>query len=115
MRRSPSKSYPNPNSHTGRSRYVPSVLVSPLHTQTHTRMESEDILRVSVIRSSQELFPNHQNIHRPPSKSNPNPNSHTGRSRYVPSVLVSPLHTPTHTRMEREDRPKALEIRPSQQ
>src|SRR5690606_40873007 len=51
------------------------------HTQTHTRMEREDILRVSVIRSSQELFPNHQNIHRPPSKSNANPNCHTGRSR----------------------------------
>src|SRR5690606_373515 len=69
------------------------------------REESEDIPKVFVIRSSQELFPNHQYMHKPPSKSYPNPNSHTGRSRYVASVLVSPLHTQTHTRTESDSLP----------
>src|SRR5690606_16878499 len=47
---------------TGRSRYVPSVLVSPSHTQTQTR------------KHSQEQTPDHQHLRRPPGKSNPNPN-----------------------------------------
>ena len=65
------------------------------------REENEDIPKAFAMRSSQEQVPNHQKIRRPPGKSY----SPTGRSRYVPSVLVSPSHTqthpPTHTRTER--------------
>src|SRR5690554_6058139 len=95
MHKPPSKSYSNPHPHTGRSRNFPSVLVSPLHTPTHTRTqsrvrmrdESEEKPKAYVIRSSQEQIPNQENLRRPPGKSYPSPNSHTGRSRYVPSVL----------------------------
>src|SRR5690606_22637922 len=45
----PGKSYSNPNPHTGRSRYVPSVLVSPSHTQTQTRTEHPMTLSVTPV------------------------------------------------------------------
>src|SRR5690606_10624219 len=56
------------------------------------------MLRAFVIQSSQELFPNHQNMRMSQSKDYSHPNSHAGRSRYVPSVLISPLQTQTQTR-----------------
>ena len=59
--------------------------------------------------ASHEQVLNHQNIRKPPGKSYSNPNPHTGRSRYVPSVLVSPSHTQTQTRTEH---PMTLSVTP---
>src|SRR5690606_22758435 len=58
------------------------------------REENEDIPKAFAMRSSQEQVPNIRIIRRPPGKSY----SPTGRSRYVPSVLVSPSHTQTPIR-----------------
>src|SRR5690606_35670199 len=70
--------------------------------QRHSTPKPTPVRRVIVY---QTQIPKHQDIDIPLSKSYPNPNSHTGRSRYVPSVLVSPLHTQTHTRMESDSLP----------
>src|SRR5690606_5223425 len=63
--------------------------LEPPRSRARMRAESED----RDLKDSQEQIPKHLNIPRPPGKSY----TPTGRSRYVPSVLVSPSHTQTHT------------------
>src|SRR5690606_31200272 len=112
------------SSPTGGSRYVPSVLVSPSHTQTQTpnphpygpslafahsntnpygfpRTNSKTPEYTQASRQKQpkpKPTLKHTHVRRPPGKSYSNTNPQTGSSRYVPSVLVSPSHTQTHTR-----------------
>src|SRR5690606_40322154 len=75
IRRPPGKSY----SPTGRSRYVPSVLVSPSHTQTHTPNPHP---------YGPSLAFAHPNTH---------PNSHPYVGRQAKATQTQ-THTPTHTR-----------------